>query len=383
MTAKIGILPMIQLAYNSSFHETIRFSPFYMLFARDPVLPMDVAFKVPIANLQLPTSEYILGLKENFLATWKAADIEILRSQQCAKARQKVHDPQFAEGDLFLLENERKTRAISAKLQAKYLVPYRIVRLDGSLNADLIDLTDPAEPPCRVHTRRLIRYFGLYVPKLSERPQPPLLSGSSVDHSTVLEIDEPELEPVAVVSNVNVNVNVSNFRDLFCDGVISEPHNKFESFISLPIEVLKNMSGRGLPPPGAGAGPSGNIPFSQVLVRNEYGFDQARNNGERNLVIATNSSITGTGQTAHSFSTNGIVHSLRSFHEVDRVMRCFVQGRNPTAILGYIPAPLVSLFGTSIYFPESLYKARRKQPYIPPSLQIPKVVRFCVSLPLL
>ena len=299
-------LPSIQLAYNSSFHETTRFSPFYMLFARDPVLPMDVSFKVPIANLQLPTSEYILGLKEKILATWKAADIEILRSQQCAKARQKIHDPQFAEGDLVLLENERKTRAISAKLQAKYLGPYRIVRLDGSLNADLIDLTDPAEPSCRVHTRRLIRYFGLYVAKLSEHPQPPLLSGSSVDHSAVLEIDEPELETVAVISNVNAIFNVSNFRDLFCDGDNFEPHNKFENCVSLPIEVLKSMVGRGFPPPGAGGGnlgalgvgASGNIPFSQVLVRNEYGFDQARNNGERNLVIATNSSITGTGQTA-------------------------------------------------------------------------------------
>ena len=104
-------IPSLVHAYNCMPQETTGHSPYYLMFGREPKLPVDIAFGLDSGN-QPSKTRYIEELQERLQKSYQLA----LKSSQKAKERQKEH-------------YDLKTRG--AKVEEGDRVLVKIVAFDG------------------------------------------------------------------------------------------------------------------------------------------------------------------------------------------------------------------------------------------------------------
>jgi transposase InsO family protein len=83
---KSFVAPLVH-AYNCTRHESTGQSPFYLLFGREPRLPIDIAFGIDRNQGQATMSSYISALRERLKESYKLATA----SAHAARHRQKKH----------------------------------------------------------------------------------------------------------------------------------------------------------------------------------------------------------------------------------------------------------------------------------------------------
>jgi hypothetical protein len=64
-------------AYNSTKHETTGFSPFYLMFGREPNLPIDLVFGLDNGRKSTCTSKYIEDLQQRLKNAYDIANTAI------------------------------------------------------------------------------------------------------------------------------------------------------------------------------------------------------------------------------------------------------------------------------------------------------------------
>ena len=57
-------LPWVMMSYRSSVHDATKFSPSYLLFGREPRLPMDLICPDPLATAEESPCQYVVSLRE-------------------------------------------------------------------------------------------------------------------------------------------------------------------------------------------------------------------------------------------------------------------------------------------------------------------------------
>lgn len=94
-------------AYNSTRHDTTGFTPFYLMFGREPVLPVDVVFGFSSSHSEDKcTTKYISELKQRLQDAYRQAQTAIKSSQQKQKCRYdiKARAITLEEGDRVLVK---------------------------------------------------------------------------------------------------------------------------------------------------------------------------------------------------------------------------------------------------------------------------------------
>ena len=127
-------LPFVLFAYRSSPQESTGFSPFYLLYGRDPTLPIDeVLMPVPDQTFAL-TSEYAEEVVENLQEAWTMARANIQKSQKKQKAYhdQRAEQPNYQVGDKVRVFMPAEKQGKNRKFARPYKGPFEIVYLSDT-----------------------------------------------------------------------------------------------------------------------------------------------------------------------------------------------------------------------------------------------------------
>ena len=123
-------IPLILFAHRTSILDAIGDSPFYVLYGREPRLPIDVKYLPPAADdLSTSVLDYRKRVVEKVELAQNLAGENLQRAQQKMKDYydQKTKEPVFEVGQRVWVYTPRIRKGLSKKLMHNWLGPYRIV----------------------------------------------------------------------------------------------------------------------------------------------------------------------------------------------------------------------------------------------------------------
>lgn len=148
-------LPYIVFCYNTGYQDSTRYSPFYLVYGRDAVLPLDVVYnRRQLAELR-DASDYAAQVRENLAKARQLASKHIKLAQEKQKRlfdKNRI-DVSFEKDQLVLL----KSPPVGLKKRSVYGGPHRIVRKLSPVNYEIeLDSTGGCEV---VHVEKLKPYL--------------------------------------------------------------------------------------------------------------------------------------------------------------------------------------------------------------------------------
>ena len=179
-------IPAALLAFRTSPSETTGESPFYLLYGREPLLPMDVSL-LPPTDPASSIAEHRRRIVKQIELAQQIAKENIMRTQQKMKAYydRRAAEPSFVEGQKVWVFTPKTKKGLSKKLLHNYHGPYRIVE---KLSPAHYRLRTCGNNPVSsiVHANRMKRFFDP-----NERPiEPPI--DDPTDEPYLAEDDLPE-----------------------------------------------------------------------------------------------------------------------------------------------------------------------------------------------
>ena len=154
-------LPLVTFNYNISVQKTTRFSPFYLLYNREPKLPLDITMKIP--------NEFTFGnnYKNSFEDILELVKHRIEESQKDNKQNydEKHQDIEFEVGDLVSLRTPHTEVGLSKKFLAQKRGPFKIQKKHSKINYTIQEIDNP-DLTERVHIRRLQKWYEDSIPEL-------------------------------------------------------------------------------------------------------------------------------------------------------------------------------------------------------------------------
>ena len=103
------VKPLVH-AYNCTKHDTTGFTPYELMFGRQPRLPIDLAFNVPLnAREQRSHSQYVRSLKDHLQESYQVARKNAAKAAERNKVRfdRRVTESTLDVGDRVLVRNVR------------------------------------------------------------------------------------------------------------------------------------------------------------------------------------------------------------------------------------------------------------------------------------
>lgn len=157
------VLPFVTYAYNTAPQATTGFSPFFLLYGREPSTPIDTILPYrPDSSEGTPASEAARYAEEcRQLARSLTTEDQVLQ-----KSRHDDGQPQqqFSHGDLvWLWVPPASTPGMSSKFVSRYHGPYRVLQRTSPVNYVIEPVTPALDLRRRgretVHVDRLKQYY--------------------------------------------------------------------------------------------------------------------------------------------------------------------------------------------------------------------------------
>lgn len=161
-------IPAILFGYRVSPHETTGDSPFYLLYGREPRLPIDASL-LPPSNLTNSVNEHRARIVQTIEEAHAIARENIQRTQQTMKDRydRASREPKFMLGDRVWVYTPKTTKGLSRKLMHHWHGPFRIVQQHSPVHYKL-RTCDNRLVSITVHANRMKPYYDP-----ESRPQQP------------------------------------------------------------------------------------------------------------------------------------------------------------------------------------------------------------------
>jgi hypothetical protein len=215
-------LPAILFGFRVSPHETTGDSPFYLLYGREPRLPVDVSL-LPPSNVTNSIKEHRARIVQTIEEAHAIARANTQRTQQSMKARydRSAREPKFMLGDRVWVYTPKTKKGLSRKLMHHWHGPYRIIEKCSPVHFKL-RTCDNRLVSITVHANRMKPYHDPesrpHVPPSIEMPDEPpipedeLPDDALVDNTPVNEpsIDEPTPPDPSVVEDDSATYNIES-----------------------------------------------------------------------------------------------------------------------------------------------------------------------------
>jgi transposase InsO family protein len=165
-------IPHVLMAYRFSIHRSTGFSPHFLLYGRDPVLPFDDVLRANKTPRYDADHNYVSEMLGRMANAYKKVRENLAKSieAQAVYYNRKARDRDFHLGDLVYVSNPAFKRGLTRKLCKHWEGPYRIIDIKGPATYKIRKVNARKEQV--VHANRL---------KLVAEPD--------------LHFDDPEKEP--------------------------------------------------------------------------------------------------------------------------------------------------------------------------------------------
>lgn len=133
------ILPYALFCYNTGYQDTVKQTPFYLVYGRDAVLPLDVVYtRRQLADLQ-ETSDYTAIVRANLTEARRLAakHIKLAQEKQKRLFDKRHRDIIFEKGQLVLM----KSPPVGLKKKTVFEGPHRVLSRLSPVNYE-IEYTD-------------------------------------------------------------------------------------------------------------------------------------------------------------------------------------------------------------------------------------------------
>ena len=156
------VLPIITLAYNSSFNRIIEDSPSYIMFGKDPKIPLDLVIQRPIQHryaLGEGGARSEVGELQVLMQRVREVTLERIKKNLETGRRQTNKNRstrQFAVGDKVLLKIPQK-KGMKKKFHLRYQGVYRVEKIINKVNLEIRSVTGRGKTQV-IHQNRVIRY---------------------------------------------------------------------------------------------------------------------------------------------------------------------------------------------------------------------------------
>jgi hypothetical protein len=164
-----SFLPGILMAYRATpATQSTKYSPYFMVFGREMVLPLDVALQ-PKESLGKNVQQHLNEILHNLEETQKIATENLQKARAKSKEYydKQARKPSFAPGDQVLVYNPHVPKGKASKLWKMWTGPYYITQIGPNHTYKLRLCADNSELKVLIHANRLKPYFGR-----EQRPQP-------------------------------------------------------------------------------------------------------------------------------------------------------------------------------------------------------------------
>ncbi|XP_077534689.1 uncharacterized protein LOC144146627 [Haemaphysalis longicornis] len=156
------VLPFVTYAYNTATQSTTGFSPFFLLYGREPSCLLDTILPYrPGISECVPVSEIAkrTGECRQLARSFTAAD----QGRPQYRHGDSNGTPTYAAGSLVWLRTPSTAPGLSSKLQTKFQGPYRVVEKTSPVKYIVEPVTPITDRRFRgrktVHVQRLTPYY--------------------------------------------------------------------------------------------------------------------------------------------------------------------------------------------------------------------------------
>lgn len=254
-------LPSCTFALNTAVHASTQYSPYQIVFGKQPTLPIDVLFDVPTIPYLESSHKVRVKVRENILKA---------QQQYAAKYNEKRTEKHYPVGSKIMVAETMTKPGLSKKLSPKFMGPFRILKQLSPLHY-MVKHMSSAQKAIVVHVNRM-KPFG--ATKLLDEPsdqsvtpaQPadPPLSDNSDDDESQFQYKPPPKAPRPVqrrslsnsLSNSNIGPMQRNFpgptsAQVRAHPLLPTPHRKPRRLrppvqvpIAPPVTSYTTRSGR-------------------------------------------------------------------------------------------------------------------------------------------
>jgi hypothetical protein len=184
-------LPLITHAHNCRVHKTTGFSPYHLVFGREPVLFSDLGLKIYLNKENFDMPNFVRDLQKRLEVAWEEATTSIERSQQNQKAHydrnQHARQHNFNLNDLVLFYREVPPSEERTKFATHWQGPYRVSYVKPP-NITLLDINNR---PFMTHLNKVKKYY----------PEEPLAMRLN-DEPSLQNMNNPNIEPFISESEI-------------------------------------------------------------------------------------------------------------------------------------------------------------------------------------
>ena len=152
-------IPTALFAYRVSPHPSTGDSPFYLLYGREPRLPIDVSL-LPPKGLSPSVLEHRARIVRNISEGQIVAQDNVVKAQQAMKHYHdlRAKEPSFLEGDRVWVFSPAVPKGLTKKLLHRWHGPYRISKQLSLVHYQL-STCDNRRLTTKVHANRLKLYY--------------------------------------------------------------------------------------------------------------------------------------------------------------------------------------------------------------------------------